>query len=379
MWISNILSGWKRLLQRTFQSTSNQRLIIALIFSVMLHLFLMGKFEFNLADTDNHPQLIEARLVLPPPIITKPKPEKVIKKSNPAPVKKTLIPIPVEPVVIDPIPEVVEDSDTVVVESTPPDELPAPSDAIESKNGDEVVSDESAAENQEEALGVINPQAYKYVEAIFDVRTDISAKVNSSPAGKATMVYELSANGEQYQLKSLMQASGLAALVIPDLLQTSEGFLSNLGLQPRRYVYQFGQKKNKTYSADFDWEEKKLTMHTAKGDQTVALLEGTQDLLSFMYQFMFVPPLQNMQLHITNGKKLGTYEYVFEAEEIIATKMGKLSTIHIARTDSSGDEKTELWLALDYQYVPVKIRKTEKEGKVYEMLATSLKTEKPVN
>ena len=381
MWISNILSGWKRLLQRTFQSTSNQRLAIALIFSVLLHLFLMGKFAFNLADTDKHPQLIEARLVLPPPIITKPVPEKIVKKSNPAPVKKTpFTPIPAEPVVIKPVPEVIEESDdAVVVESTPPDELPAPSDAIETKNVDEIVPEEVAAENQEEELGVINPQAYKYVEALFDVRTQISANANSSPVGKATMVYELHANGEQYQLKSLMQASGLAALVIPDLLQTSEGFLSNLGLQPKRYVYQFGDKKNKTYTADFDWEQKKLTMHTAKGDQTVALVEGTQDLLSFMYQFMFVPPLQNMQLNITNGKKLGTYDYFFEAEETIDTKMGKLSTIHIARTDNSGDEKTELWLALDYQYVPVKIRKTEKESKVYEMLVTSLKTEKPVN
>jgi len=108
-------------------------------------------------------------------------------------------------------------------------------------------------------------------------------------------------------------------------------------------------------------------------------VEGTQDLLSFMYQFMFVPPLQTMQLSITNGRKLGVYDYSFEGEEIIATKMGNLNTIHILRSADEGDEKTELWLALDYQYVPVKIRKTEKEGKVYELLVTSLKTENPAN
>jgi hypothetical protein len=109
----------------------------------------------------------------------------------------------------------------------------------------------------------------------------------------------------------------------------------------------------------------------------VDLPEGTQDLLSFMYQFMFVAPLQNMQISVTNGKKLGIYDYSFEGEEMVQTRIGNLNTFHILRRSAEGDDKTELWLALDYQHVPVKIRKTEKEGKVYELLITSLKTEKP--
>jgi hypothetical protein len=323
--------------------------------------------------------MIEARLLLTKPLLTPVSVEPLESKVNAAIVEPVpASAMPTEPVIVNPVPEVVPESAPIIAESTLPRELPEPTDAIESTQVNKAASSELTAEDQSADLGiVINPNAYKFVESTFDVRTDTTAAVDSSPEGVATIVYALQANGEQYQLKSLMQAKGLAALVIPDLLQTSDGFLSNTGLQPKHYLYQFGDKKNKTYSADFDWNQKKLSMHTAKGDQTVELLEGTQDLLSFMYQFMFVPPLQSMQLNITNGKKLGVYDYVFEGEEIIATKMGKLSTIHLSRKTISGDEKTELWLALDYQYVPVKIRKTEKEDKVYELLVTSLKTEKP--
>jgi hypothetical protein len=190
-------------------------------------------------------------------------------------------------------------------------------------------------------------------------------------------VYQLLSNSEQYHLTSLIQAKGLAALLIPDLQQTSDGFLNNTGLQPEHYLYQFGDKKNKTYSADFDWDHNQLKLHGVNGDQILELPEGTQDLLSFMYQFMFVAPLQNMQLSITNGKKISTYVYSFEGEETIETKMGKLATVHLMRTGTEGEKKTELWLALDYQYVPVKIRETEKQGKVYELLASSLKTKLP--
>ena len=41
-------------------------------------------------------------------------------------------------------------------------------------------------------------------------------------------------------------------------------------------------------------------------------------------------------------------------------------------------KKTELWLSLDYQYVPVKIREREKDGKIYELVIKSLKTENPI-
>lgn len=371
MWNSAILMRSKRI----WQNPSYQRLAIALVLSLLLHLFLIGKFYFEFPDLTENRQLIEAQLVLRKPELPKIQLQPTLPKPAFAPVKAQ--PVVKNTDAVEPVPHT---PDVPVLLA--PTELspPQPTETVETINQVNPSDEEPAVESMPEEPSItINPNAYQYVETTFDVRTDIEASVDSNAPGKAKIVYELLPNGEEYQLKSLMEAKGLAALVIPDLLQTSQGFLSSTGLQPKHYLYQFGNNKNKTFSADFDWEQKQLNLHSEKGDHELALVDDTQDLLSFMYQFMFVPPLRNMQLSITNGKKLGIYDYSFEGEETIATNMGNLLTIHLWRVGDKGDEKTELWLALDYQYVPVKIRKTEKDGRVYEMLITSLKTEKPVN
>ena len=250
-----------------------------------------------------------------------------------------------------------------------PEALEAP--ASETQQSTPLNEAEQAADDEKIE---INPNVYQYVSTSFDVYTDKEPALGSSPVGAANIVFTQLPNSPQYHIKSLIQPKGLASLLVPDLLQTSEGEISNTGLQPKQYLYQFGENKNKTYRAEFDWQAKQLSLHSAKGSQILGLAVGTQDLLSFMYQFMFLQPLQKTQMTITNGKKVGEYSYSFEGEEVIETKIGTLNTVHLLRASGESDKKTELWLALDYQYVPVKIRETEKDGKVYELIVSSLKT-----
>ena len=353
MWISRY---WIKL-KSICQNANYIRLAFALGLSLLLHLFLIGKFSFNLPNLNEKRDLIEARLVipkaLPSPVQNFPAVKKPTAKQaelvKPAELKEDK---PVEPLA------------SPDLQPTPPADPPP----IEQP---EIV--QPVVENQiEETDLIVKPKPYQYVESEFDVYSDKDDASNRSVAGRARLVYQRLPNSERYQIKSLIQAKGLVSLVIPDLLQTSDGYLDDIGLQPMHYLYKFGDKKDKTFSADFDWESKKLNLHSEKGDQIFDLQNGTQDLLSFMYQFMFVLPLQNMQLNITNGKKLGVYDYTFEGEETLTTKLGDIHTIHISRIAPEGEKKTELWLALDYQHVPVKIRETNGEGKIYELVITSL-------
>lgn len=362
---------WNRLTS-VWQRAHCQWLAVALLVSALLHVLFIGELGFNLPNLSDEQHLIKAELVLVPVAV----PAKTVKPVVVRPsTKKPVLPKPIQPELASPALNLPAPSEPALPATAAMDNSVMNTNASTTPTETEIQSDEPAA-NTAEPLQ-INPNAYHYVQTRFDVRTDINATFDSSPVGTAVMLYERSADGEHYHLNSVMQAKGLVALFIPDLLQTSDGKLSAGGLQPQHYLYQFGDKKNKTFSADFDWQAKTLSLHSASEVKELPLVEGAQDLLSFMYQFMFVPPLQNMQLAITNGKKLGIYDYSFEGEETIPTKMGKLSTIHLMRQTDEGDEKTELWLALDYQHVPVKIRKTEKKGKVYELLVTSLKTEQP--
>jgi hypothetical protein len=103
--------------------------------------------------------------------------------------------------------------------------------------------------------------------------------------------------------------------------------------------------------------------------------QSYSDFLSFFFQFMFVPPLNRMQYPLTNGKSLNTYDYLFVGEDEIETKFGKLNAVHIAKSSGEIDEKTEVWLATDYRFIPIKILKIAKDGSGFELVATRLNTD----
>ncbi len=340
---------------------------IAVCVSAILHALLFGGFDFKLPTLKKEMHLIEARILMP----------KAVSKQIDAPIQDEVITpkiLPSEleqPRTEEPIEPTLPKEDVVVTETEPeilpPVETPQPIVKPES------IEDESQQVEQAVDIGlVVNENAYPYVETDFDVRTE----VDGGSVGKATIVYNLT-EGNHYQLNWLTTGTGLAALMFPDLLQTSEGLLTKSGLQPVKYLYQFGNKTEKTRTANFDWQAKNVVMQTSKGIKREELPEGTQDLISFMYQFMYVTPLQNMQIPIATGKKLSTYEYNFEGEENFNSSLGELKAIHITYSGSDSDEKTELWLAIDYQYLPVKIRKIERNGNVVELEATRINTNRP--
>jgi hypothetical protein len=354
-----MLNKWKLV----WQDVGYKHLAIALVCSLLVHLLLMGELHVNLSDLNIRQQVLEARLILPKP--SHPINAKSLDKVQPI---KRQVALPIMPVINQ---SAISASSQVSQDDVTLGKLTEPA----TQETHEI----PLAETEAEDIGfIVNANPYQYIESEFDLYVGKAPSINDSPTGKAKIIYQIFPEAEKYRIESLMQAKGLASLFIPDLLQTSDGYVNRLGLQPQHYLYQIGSKKNKTYTADFDWESKKIKLQSEGAQQKLDLAEGSQDLLSFMYQFMYVEPMQNMQLSITNGKKIALYVYSFEGEEIISTKMGDLKTVHIARTADESEKKTELWLSLDYQYVPVKIREREKDGKIYELVIKSLKTENPI-
>ena len=355
---------WNKLVE-ILQDSIYKRLALALCVSAAVHTLLFGGYDFSLPILKEEMHVIEARIQMPKAVakqVETPIPQETIAPEPPPKPVKEAKPAP------DALPEpIVENTVSAVVEVMPIS-LPVTSEPEPTRPEPEPDKDPQSVDT---GL-VINENAYQYIETDFDVRT----KIDGSAVGKAKITYNL-LDGSRYQLKWLTEGRGLAALLFPDLLQTSEGLLIKTGLQPSKYIYQFGNKTDKTRTANFDWLNKIITLQTTKSTQTADLGEGTQDMLSFMYQFMFVAPLQTMQIPITTGKKLAIYDYSFEGEVNIISGLGELKTMHIVHSGGKSDEKTELWLALDYQYVPVKIRKIEKSGDVVEMLATRINTNRP--
>jgi hypothetical protein len=243
---------------------------------------------------------------------------------------------------------------------------------------------EGVAEGPDETAPLVLPDTNEAVaepQPFTTVETDFDVLMNGSPERVGTAkIYYSKATDQRYELTWKVSATGLIGLVYPDLTQTSQGRIMEFGLMPDFYQYQFGEGESRSYQASFDWVGKEVALQNTKGTKTVTMdAEASaghiQDFLSFMYQFMFAPPLDEMQMYLTNGRKMGLYTYAFEGEETLELKFGNVNTYHIQHAKTDSDEKTELWLATDYRYVPVRIRKTEKDGTVIEQIATRLKFE----
>jgi hypothetical protein len=181
-------------------------------------------------------------------------------------------------------------------------------------------------------------------------------------------------DNNQYSIKNEVEAKGFISLFYWNkLVQTSDGLVTPDGLKPKNYHYQYGSKIDNF--AFFDWETKKITTSMNGKTNEFEMFDGSQDMLSFMYQFMFEPPLTKMKIYITNGKNYKPYDYSYIGEEVIEIEANKIPTMHIARFNYNNEERIDLWLAKDFRYLPIKIRKTEKDGSILDQFAKKIETE----
>jgi len=211
----------------------------------------------------------------------------------------------------------------------------------------------------------------QYKKVIIDYH--VRRSLDGSAIGAAKTIYLLDQDN-RYSIRNEVEAKGFVSLFYWNkLVQTSDGFVTSEGLKPLNYHYQFGSKIDN--AAVFDWESKKIITTTNGKTNEFEMLEASQDMLSFMYQFMFEPPLIKMKLFITNGKSYKPYDYAYIGDEIIETDIDKIETMHIAKFNYTNEERIDLWLAKDYRFIPIKIRKTEKDGSILDQSAKKIEIE----
>lgn len=198
---------------------------------------------------------------------------------------------------------------------------------------------------------------------------------------KVTLTYELKRNGQlfanvteqfsqdgkHYNIKSVTKGVGIYALLGERTL-ISNGEVTKLGLKPMHFESLQSKKASKTLINDFDWKNHILRMQV-KGELKQEKLENnTQDLLSVMYQFMFRPPQGDMvKLPVTIGKRLRVQEYVVKKPEInLETDAGKFKAITLI--DADKDDEKKIYLAVDRQYIPIKIEMRDGDAALEQIL-----------
>lgn len=172
-------------------------------------------------------------------------------------------------------------------------------------------------------------------------------------------------NNGRYTLSSVWEPVGLLALLRPEkIFIDSSGLVGKQGLQPLRFNHRRELDENKNSRAEFDWENKQLTLIHHGQRTAVALPGGAQDRLSVMYQFMFLPlqDATSLDFPMTNGEKLDNYHYTVTHNQTVRVPAGEFKVIYLDSQARPGERRTEIWLATQHNNLPCKMTITEANG-----------------
>lgn len=210
-----------------------------------------------------------------------------------------------------------------------------------------------------------------------------SALVQAAPR-EVTVVYQATHQGQpfatvtetfrqqdgRYQITSVTEGMGAYALFGKRVLQSS-GEVTAQGLRP----LQFQQTQaGRMVRADFDWQAGMLTLQYKGKTKTQPLLLGTQDVLSYAYQFMFQPPRGGeVVLPVTTGRRLREYRYLISARNVLVeSPAGKYHTMHLKEAAADDDSK-EFWLGTQLHHIPVRILMKQDNGAVTMLTLTNVR------
>ena len=140
----------------------------------------------------------------------------------------------------------------------------------------------------------------------FAQPTSIQLEYEVSRNGKnfGTVKESYTQEGDQYRIVSTTKGKGVYALLGERVL-SSHGNVTAKGLKPTKFHLKRGDSERKSLTANFDWTNNALNMLVKGETRTAKLVAGTQDLVSYAYQFIFTPPKgDQVKLSLTTGKSL---------------------------------------------------------------------------
>lgn len=218
----------------------------------------------------------------------------------------------------------------------------------------------------------------KQINLVYDVTR------NGQPFATVTESYKQS--GDQYHIVSVTKGIGVYALLGERKL-TSDGIVTAEGLKPSHFELRQGDNAKKWLATDFDWANNKLNMTIKDAVETTPLLVGAQDLVSYLYQFMFESLAKNNQadivINVATGKKLKPYTFkvathgetlTLVAGSFKSTQLSSVQDANKENSDANRDDR-QIWLANEQYNLPLRLIMHDDKGGVIEQNLKSLQFE----
>ena len=170
-------------------------------------------------------------------------------------------------------------------------------------------------------------------------------------------------SGNRYTLTSETRANGPLKMLWPGVIRLeSTGLVTRQGLRPTQFRHARSDAPHKLATARLDWKQRSIAWQYKGKSWTVdGLLDGAQDQLSQVYQFMFAPSQPaDYSLQVVSGRDLNDYRYAESEGGNLQTPLGALATRQYQRITQKPDEKTvTVWIAPARDNLPVQIRVSE--------------------
>jgi len=314
-------------------------LVLALAGSLLFHLgaLLVPELELGMAAEDDEVPPLEARIRLPPPAAV------------PPPAKSA------------PLPPPPTNKSVAKTPSPPAPDAPAAAPAI--------------APVAEAGLSPAAPVPAPPPLALPDkggILYDVTLGPGGLRVGRAVHRWEF-AEG-RYRIYVMTETAGIAAFFKNARMEyESRGTITAAGLQPETFTAtRNGAEPGDT--ARFDWNQKQVTI--SRSGKTSALTPGAQDFASFYYQLVVLGEVGNgLEIGVATARKFQQYRFDVIGEEDVVTDAGTFRTQHLrVQTDMTLD----LWLAVDRQRLPIKIRYTDRKGEALEQVAVAFSDKSPI-
>ncbi len=226
--------------------------------------------------------------------------------------------------------------------------------------------------------------------AAFAALLALSAGAFALPPQKLNVQYQMSRNGtvmvevsetlahdgKSYRIESDARGRGVFALSNRgSVKRASRGSISADGLRPLEFRDQRGDRAPDV--ARFDWARRVVIEEHEGKTETIPITGPTQDRLSFLWSFAFVPPGgREIVLDVADGRGMSRFRYAITGTEMLKTPAGEIETMKLVKQRDPGDDRgTELWLAVRQHFVPVRILVVEKDGTRLDQVATRLSSE----
>lgn len=166
-------------------------------------------------------------------------------------------------------------------------------------------------------------------------------------------------DGQAYKARLSFSAFGQTRM------QTSQGQITPEGLAPIR----FADKYRSEVAAHFNREQGQVTF--SANTPNAPLLAGAQDRLSVILQLAALiaekpgqfTPATTVTIQVVGARDADTWLFTVGEEETLSLAGGEQRALKLVRNPRLAfDQKVELWLGTQLDYLPVRLKITEANG-----------------